>query len=106
MMSPDHIWHSPIWPDGMSLYMVIVTFGDVAFDQRGELVADHLQIVGRRGVDVGDALLQQHHRHGGVPVVDDRGLVLVGGVPERLVRVLQRADVAGTWSLRQPIPVV
>ena len=30
MMSPDHIWESPIWPAGRSLYMVMVTFGDVA----------------------------------------------------------------------------
>ena len=30
MMSPAHIWDSPIWPAGMSLYMVMVTFGDVA----------------------------------------------------------------------------
>ena len=31
MMSPDHIWDSPICPAGMSLYMVMVTLGDVAF---------------------------------------------------------------------------
>lgn len=30
MTSPDHIWHRPIWPAGMSLYIVIVTLGDVA----------------------------------------------------------------------------
>lgn len=30
MTSPDHIWDSPIWPAGRSLYMVMVTFGEVA----------------------------------------------------------------------------
>ena len=94
-MSPDHICDRLICPAGRSLYIVMVTFGEVAATICGQRVADLLQIVGRGRVDVGDAELQQHHRHRGVPVVDDGGLVLVGRIPQRLIGILQRADVGG-----------
>ena len=87
--------------------MVMVTFGDVAAHHRVELLTDHLQVGLRRGVHVRDALAQKHHRHGGVPVVDDGRLALVRRVPQHVVRILQSAPMlAGTWSLRHPMPVV
>ena len=46
-------------------------------------------------VDVGDAFAQGHHRHGRVPVVDDRQMLRVLRVPEHVVGVGHRADVRG-----------
>ena len=63
--------------------------------QRLELLTDHLQVGFRGGVDVRDALLQKHHGHRGVEVVDDGRLALVLRIPQRLIRILQRADIGG-----------
>ena len=91
--SPDHIWHRPYCPAGISVYIEIVTFGPHRLLHVEQLVRISAMSLGVGGVDVVIAVAQQHHRHRGVPVVEDRDVAGVLRVPEHVVRVVQPRDV-------------
>ncbi len=107
MMSPDHICDTPSWPAGMSLYIVMVTFGDVAatialscspttFRSASDEVFTSVMPWRRSTIDM--AVCQSS-----MTAV----LPLYCRIPQHVVGILHRGRRwSGTWSLRHPMPVV